>query len=128
MTFKSRFIDGSDATEYQAAIAPIVSEIADAVSEADEIPLEWAELWAAMDKRQHPWVLTTENMYHRMLEVLPPQDMSNGGFLVGEPQYHNAAGEAVYACFTFSSYPFGGCYQARYMTGREFKKWKSIRA
>ena len=43
--FKSKFIDGTDATEYQAAIAPLISEIADAVSEDEEheLPKEWAE-------------------------------------------------------------------------------------
>ena len=29
--YKSKFLDGTDATEYQAAIAPIIHEIADAV-------------------------------------------------------------------------------------------------
>ena len=38
MTFTSKFIDGSDATEYQKAIAPIPSEVADTVSEVDELP------------------------------------------------------------------------------------------
>ena len=120
--YKSKFIDGTDATEYQAAIAPIIHEIADAVSEADEqTPIEWADLWAAMDADPDRWFLTTETMFYAMLEAVPPQDMESGGFLVGEAHHHNAEGEAVYACFTSHA-----SYQARYMTQREFDGWKVV--
>jgi hypothetical protein len=122
--FKSKFIDGTDAAEYQAMIAPLIHEAADVVSETDEIPLEWNDLWSTMKQQPHPWILTTENMYTRMLEVLPPQDMGSGGFLVGEPEYHNKDDEAVYACFT--SNHDQTVFQARYMTQREFNQWKLI--
>ena len=90
-------------------------------------PLEWDALWAVMRLKPHPWAETTENMYYRMLEAVPPQDMGNGGFLVGEPQYHSANGEAVYACFV-TNHGKPERYQARYMTQREFTHWKRIRA
>ena len=123
MTFTSKFIDGSDATEYQKAIAPLISEVADTVSEAEELPLEWQALWAAMEKQPYPWVKTTERMYHEMLEVLPPISMGGGGFLVGEAQTHNNNGEPVYAGFV----KIGNYYQARYMTLREFTEWRRLR-
>lgn len=92
-------------------------------------PLEWAELWAAMRPEPHVWVDTTEAMFDNQLNVLPPQDMGNGGFLVGEPNHHNAKGEPVYACF---SHQYGACvgdyYEACYMTQREFTAWKSVHA
>ena len=90
-------------------------------------PLEWDALWAVMQQNPHPWCETTEHMYYEMLGAVPPKDMGAGGFLVGEPQYHNANGEAVYACFiTNQGKPER--FQARYMTQAEFNKWKIIRA
>jgi hypothetical protein len=79
-------------------------------------PLEWKELWDAMDANPDQWILTTEKMYWDMLEVLPPRKMLGENFLVGEANNHNAAGEAVYSCFT----KFGDTYKAKHLTVREF--------
>ena len=79
-------------------------------------PLEWAELWAAMDANPDAWIETTEAMYWEMLEVLPPRKMLGPNFMVGEPLRSNGKGEAVHACFT----NFGDTYKARNMTLKEF--------
>ena len=79
-------------------------------------PLEWAELWAAMDSNPDAWIETTEAMYWEMLEVLPPRKMLGPNFMVGEPLRSNGKGEAVHACFT----KFGDIYKAKNMTLKEF--------
>ena len=79
-------------------------------------PLEWKELWDAMDANPSEWIPTTEAMYWEMLEVLPPRKMQGQNFLVGEPLRHNGQGEAVYSCFT----KFGGTYKAKNLTVNEF--------
>lgn len=79
-------------------------------------PLEWSELWDAMKKNPEKWQPTTETMYYEMLEALPPQDMTAGAFLVGEPDHHNGEGAAVYACFKTA----GKGYEARYLTQKQF--------
>ena len=79
-------------------------------------PLEWAELWDAMDANPDAWIPTTEAMYWEMLEVLPPRKMVGENFLVGEPSRHNAKGEAVYSCFT----KFGDTYKAKNLTVNQF--------
>jgi hypothetical protein len=86
--------------------------------------LEWDELWEAMDAAPTTWIETTEGMYWAMLGVVPPQDMTNDAFLVGEPNNHNAKGEAVYACFKRA----GDVVEARYMTQKEFDGLKEVRA
>ena len=83
--------------------------------------LEWADLWAAMEKEPNRWFPTTEHMFVEMRDCVPPEDMGYGGFIVGEAHHHEN-GEAVYACFVSRH-----GYQARYMTAREFKQWKDIR-
>lgn len=88
-------------------------------------PLVWKELWDAMDQTPYPWVLTTQEMFEEMLNILPPRNMGAGAFLVGEPQRHNDQGEGVYACF--AQVAGGSLYQARYMTNQEFERYKSIR-
>jgi hypothetical protein len=80
-------------------------------------PLEWQELWDAMDASPENWILTTENMYWQMLECLPPRAMDNGGFLVGEPLRHNSEGKAVHACFR----RVGDQFHARNLTLEQFK-------
>ena len=79
-------------------------------------PLEWSDLWAAMDAAPDAWIPTTEAMYWHMLEVLPPRKMVGDNFMVGEPMRHNNAGEAVHACFT----KFGDTYKARNLTLAQF--------
>jgi len=37
--FRSKFIDGSDATEYQRQIAPLIHAVADAVTEEEEVTM-----------------------------------------------------------------------------------------
>ena len=82
-------------------------------------PLEWNELWAAMDAAPTTWIPTTEHMYWEMLECVPPAAMDGGRFLVGEANNHNSNGEPVYACFkVIHTNP--ETYEARYMTLREF--------
>jgi len=57
----------------------------------------------------------SEDTYLKMLEILPPQEMGEGGynfedvplpidehFLVGEPSDHNERGEAVYECYVMA--------------------------
>lgn len=79
--------------------------------------LEWAPLWDAMDSRPGEWIPTTEDMYWKMLECVPPRAQRREAFLVGEPQRHNAEGQAVHACFR----QVGAEYSAKYMTVQEFK-------
>jgi hypothetical protein len=79
-------------------------------------PLEWKELWDAMDANPSEWIPTTEAMYWEMLEVLPPRKMLGQNFLVGEALRSNGNGEAVYSCFT----KFGDTYKAKNLTLREF--------
>jgi hypothetical protein len=81
-------------------------------------PLEWNELWAAMDANPEAWILTTEKMYWEMLEVLPPRKMLGKNFLVGEALRHNSAGEEVYSCFTNC----GETYKAKNLTVNEFMR------
>ncbi len=79
-------------------------------------PLEWSELWAAMDLAPSEWIETTEGMYWQMLECVPPRVTTTGRFLVGEPKTHNAEGKAVHACFR----RVGTDYFAKHMTVSEF--------
>lgn len=81
-------------------------------------PLEWSDLWAAMDTQPAEWIETTEAMYWQMLEVVPPRLQSPSRFLVGEPQRHNAEGHAVHACFWERS---DGRYFAKYQTVQQFR-------
>jgi hypothetical protein len=78
-------------------------------------PLEWAELWTAMDASPE-WVPTTETMYYEMLEAVPPAAMGGGAFLVGEAHHHNGDGQPVYAMFRRT----GGQFFAKYATVSEF--------
>ena len=75
-------------------------------------PLEWKELWDAMDANPSEWIPTTQKMYWEMLEVLPPRKTLGQNFLVGEALRSNGNGEAVYSCFT----KFGDTYKAKNMT------------
>jgi hypothetical protein len=84
---------------------------------ATTTPLEWADLWAAMDAQPAEWIETTEAMYWQMLEVLPPRLMSSSHFMVGEPKTHNAEGHAVHACF----WDRGGRFFAKHMTVQQFR-------
>ena len=38
-------------------------------------PLEWKELWDAMEANPSEWIPTTEAMYWEMLGVVPPRKM-----------------------------------------------------
>lgn len=81
-------------------------------------PLEWQQLWDAMEANPDQWIETTQNMYFEMLCVLPPTIMRNDNFLVGEPLRH-VNGEAVYSCFT----KFGDTYKARNLTIKQFAEF-----
>jgi hypothetical protein len=78
-------------------------------------PLEWSALWAAMDAQPEAWIPTTEDMYGKMLDCLPPRAMSGGAFLVGEPLRH-VDGKAVHACFK----QVGSSFFARNLTVEQF--------
>lgn len=86
-------------------------------------PLEWRNLWAAMDAAPDRWQATTRRMFDEMLGAVPPAAIGGGAFLVGEAAHHNAQGEPVYRCFR----KVGGEYEARYMTRREFLGFLSPR-
>jgi hypothetical protein len=79
-------------------------------------PLEWAELWAAMDANPDAWIETTEAMYWEMLGAVPPRKMIGQNFLVGEALCDNSEGYPTYSCFT----KFGDTYKAKNMTLKEF--------
>jgi len=79
-------------------------------------PLEWSELWDAMDANPQEWIPTTEAMYWQMLECLPPRKMIGQNFLVGEVNDHTEDGKGIYACFT----KFGDTYKAKHLTVAEF--------
>ena len=83
----------------------------------DTQPLEWSDLWEAMDASPDAWIPTTEDMYFEMRDCLPPRTMSGGRFLVGEPKTHNAEGKAVHACF----WERDGSYFAKHMTIEQFR-------
>ena len=80
-------------------------------------PLEWQALWDAMDSNPAEWIPTTKAMYWEMLEVLPPEIMSQTAFLVGEATRHNQDGKAVYSCFK----QVNDDYFAKNLTVSEFK-------
>ena len=84
-------------------------------------PLEWSDLWAAMDAQPTEWIETTEAMYWQMLECLPPREQDGARFLVGEPKTHNAEGKAVHACFWEKA---DGRYFAKHMTVEQFRSLK----
>ena len=81
-------------------------------------PLEWSDLWSAMDENPDAWIPTTESMYYERLCVLPPVSMRYGSFLVGEASRH-VNGEAVYACFCKT----GDNYRARHLTVNQFNQY-----
>lgn len=63
-------------------------------------PLEWAELWAAMDASPDAWTPTTEAMYWQMVVTMPTRaKRSDGAFLMGQPVGRTPGGIAVYAGF-----------------------------
>lgn len=59
---------------------------------------------------------TTREMYHEMLNVLPPAAHRGGAFLLGEAWSHDAAGDAVFGCFRQQGSDFSACY----LTIRQF--------
>jgi hypothetical protein len=93
-----------------------VAELCNDINNLLRGPVEWAQLWAAMDAAPHEWIETTEAMYWDMLECVPPRKMDQCKFLVGEPQRHNEQGEAVYACFK----KYGTRIYARYRTVSQY--------
>ena len=59
----------------------------------------------------------SEEDYFEMLEVLPPERMAEGGFLVGEPTSTNIAGELLYDLYVRKD---GRFYHAGESTTRDF--------
>lgn len=85
-------------------------------------PLEWAELWAAMDEHPDEWIPTTEAMQDEMLNVLPPRAYGPNRFLVGEPHHDDpTTGLPVYACFRRRRHEGRYVYEARYLTTWQFQ-------
>ena len=82
-------------------------------------PLEWQNLWDAMDASPDAWIPTTESMYWEMLCVLPPREQTRESFLVGEPLRSNGAGETLYSCFCRT----GDNFRARNLTVKQFKEF-----
>ena len=61
---------------------------------------DWIAAKAARQRTPITWDACTEEVYDRMLEVLPPASMRAGGFLVGEPSDHEAdTGRPRYAAY-----------------------------
>ena len=79
--------------------------------------LEWHDLWDAMDANPDQWIPTTRAMYWEMMEVLPPEIMSQSAFLVGEATRHTKEDKAVYCCFK----QVNDDYFAKNLTVAEFK-------
>lgn len=98
-----------EAAEFKAQQAMVMANMQKAE------PLEWGPLWAAMDTRPEEWIPTTENMYLKMLEYVPPRAQVLGAFLVGEPLRH-IGGKAVHACFK----RVGSDFFARNLTVEQF--------
>lgn len=88
------------------------------MSTATAAPLEWQDLWDAMDAAPDAWVETTEAMFCHMLEVVPPRAQHPDRFLVGEALRHNAEGKAVHSCFK----EVRGQYFAKNMTVEHFNQ------
>lgn len=78
--------------------------------------LVWNELWAEMKRLEESgsekWVQTSSEMYHEMLNVLPPRFWQDTLFLVGEAHHDNQEGKTVYAGFVKKD----GKFFARYLT------------
>lgn len=67
------------------------------------------------------WQDTSEETYWEMLEVLPPERMAGGTFLVGEPMDHLAStGEATFEMFRKQGAKF--CVASRPVTIAEFNQ------
>ena len=83
---------------------------------------DYCEAKAKRQDTQIRWSETTEEIYHHILEVLPPACWISGGFLVGEPADHHAGnGQPRFDAFR----AIGGKHFAanRPMTIREFKSF-----
>jgi hypothetical protein len=79
-------------------------------------PLEWQELWDAMDAHPDKWVPTTNHMWCKMRDSTPPQAYADGVFLCSEPVRGDEEGNNLYPCFA----GIGRRYYARFMTREEF--------
>jgi len=75
-------------------------------------PNLWDEMRRRFDAGDRSWIPTTEEMYHEMLNVLPPAYWRGGVFAVGEPWRHTGDNRPIFACFRASH----GAHSARYAT------------
>ena len=84
-------------------------------------PLEWSPLWDSMNYYESTtkWTPTTEDMFHAMLNAVPPRATGDHAFLVGEPHHDNTDGETVYAALCKAS---DGQFYARYLTFKKFRE------
>lgn len=80
---------------------------------------DWTTQRAALQNTPVTWNETTEEVYHEMLEVLPPAAWHNGAFLVGEASDHSySTGRPRFECFRQRAGQFHG--SSRPMTHKEF--------
>jgi hypothetical protein len=77
-----------------------------------EGPKVWQHLWDEMKKQPFQWIETTQEMYYEMLCCVPPIRHKGTFFIVGEPSFHSAKGEALYAAFN----KINGKFYAKYLT------------
>ena len=70
-------------------------------SKAERMTIEaFCQSKAAAQETPITWHPTTEEIYNRMLECLPPASWTDKGFLVGEPDDHHAiTGQPRYQAF-----------------------------
>ena len=84
--------------------------------------LEWSVLRFVMKKEykgERRWVETTEDMFHEMLNIVPPRAQTCWAFLMGEAWDSNADGKAIYEAYKADG---NGRYFAKYMTVKEFEQ------
>ena len=98
-------------------LAETKQEYPDAQEMEVDIFCEWK---AERQRTPITWEETTESRYWEMLEVLPPEKMLSGAFLVGEPMDHDAgSGKPRFEAFRQDGEKF---YKAsRPMTLSEFR-------
>ena len=89
---------------------------------AEIMPLEtFCRRKAALQRTPITWTKTTRKRYVEMLEVLPPAEWQQGGFLVGEPFDHDAlTGRPRYQAFRKRG-PYAYEVASRPLTVAEFR-------
>ena len=91
------------------------------------VQMPWEEWRAGKIARQQTpitWTRVDDHRYRQMLEVLPPIDWTNGGFLVGEPADHCVStGQPRYTAYRHNT---GQAYESsRPITRREWREFQT---